>query len=164
MFIYCSFRNIYTYISEYYFQNHCMLIVKYILVIFHSIFAISISKLKGTWPNKPKPSPIATGSFGGLSPQNISEVFQDFFQRISAEFSPIENFLGVKLHALPLYQYPTMTCCWWYMDRFPLKCQRKVWKQDESAMNGEENFGSHVYSVQCSVFDKVLWKPIAFSH
>jgi len=27
---YCLFPNIYTYISEYYFQNHYMLIVKYI--------------------------------------------------------------------------------------------------------------------------------------
>jgi len=30
IFTYCSFPNIYTYISEYYFQNHYMLIVKYI--------------------------------------------------------------------------------------------------------------------------------------
>jgi len=40
MFTYYSFRNIYTYISEYYFQNHFMLIGKYILVIFHSLFVI----------------------------------------------------------------------------------------------------------------------------
>jgi len=55
MFTYYSFRNIYTYISEYYFQNHYMLIGKYILVIFHSLFVIknfrvtysSIQMLKG---------------------------------------------------------------------------------------------------------------------
>jgi len=40
MFTYYSFRSIYTYISEYYFQNHYMLIGKYILVIFHSLFVI----------------------------------------------------------------------------------------------------------------------------
>jgi len=40
MLTYYSFRNIYTYISEYYFQNHHMLIGKYILVIFHSLFVI----------------------------------------------------------------------------------------------------------------------------
>jgi len=40
MFAYYSFRNIYTYISEYYFQNHYLLIGKYILVIFHSLFVI----------------------------------------------------------------------------------------------------------------------------
>jgi len=37
MFTYYSFRNIYTYISESYFQNHYMLIGKYI-VIFPSLF------------------------------------------------------------------------------------------------------------------------------
>jgi len=55
MFAYYSFRNIYTYISEDYFQNHYTLIGKYILVIFHSLFVIrncsgtcsSIEMLKG---------------------------------------------------------------------------------------------------------------------
>jgi len=37
MFTYYSFRNIYTNISVYYFQNHYMLIGKYILVIYHSL-------------------------------------------------------------------------------------------------------------------------------
>ena len=55
MFTYYSFRNIYTYISEYYFQNHYLLIGKYIPVIFHSLLIIrnfrdtcsSIKMLKG---------------------------------------------------------------------------------------------------------------------
>ena len=41
MFTYYSVRIIYSYISEYYFQNHCMLTGNYILVIFHRIFVIS---------------------------------------------------------------------------------------------------------------------------
>jgi len=60
MFTYYSFRNIYTYLSGYYFQNHYMLIDKYSLVIFCSLYAIrnfrgtcsSIEMLKGTWPEK----------------------------------------------------------------------------------------------------------------
>jgi len=61
MFTYYSFRNVDTYISEYYFQNHYMLIGKYILDIFHSLFAIrnfrgSLHHLwkcwRGTWPEK----------------------------------------------------------------------------------------------------------------
>jgi len=40
MFTYDLFRNICAYISEYYFQNHYMLIGKYIFVIFHSLFLI----------------------------------------------------------------------------------------------------------------------------
>jgi len=60
MFTCYSFRNIYTYISEYYCQNHYMLVGKYILVIFYSLFVIrnfrgtcsSIEMLKGTWPEK----------------------------------------------------------------------------------------------------------------
>ena len=55
MFTYYSFRNIFRYISEYYFQNHYMLIGKHILVVFHSLFVIrnfrgtcsSIEMLKG---------------------------------------------------------------------------------------------------------------------
>jgi len=75
MFTYYSFPNIYTYISEYYFQIRYMLIGKYILVIFHSLV---IRNFKGTCSSrnaegvrgqgkfddtcpKRKTSPIATG-------------------------------------------------------------------------------------------------------
>jgi len=86
MFTYYSLRNIYTYISEYYFQNQFMLIGKYILVICHSLLVIrnfrgrcsSIEMLKGYMARKslitpvlnlnPVPSPRV--SFGGLSPPN----------------------------------------------------------------------------------------------
>jgi len=42
MFTYYSFRNIYAYISEYFFQNNYMLIGKYILVIFRSLLSWEI--------------------------------------------------------------------------------------------------------------------------
>jgi len=44
MLTYYSFRNIYTYTSEYYFRNHYMLIGKYILVIFHRLFVSDVIK------------------------------------------------------------------------------------------------------------------------
>jgi len=55
MFTYHSFQNIYTYIGEYYFQNHYMRIRKHIFVICLSLFVIrnfrgtcsSIEMLKG---------------------------------------------------------------------------------------------------------------------
>ena len=84
MFTCYYFRNIYTYISEYYFQNHYMLIGKHILVIFNSHFVkrnfrytcSSIEMLKGYMARdsfitpglNPVPSP--RGSFGGLSSLN----------------------------------------------------------------------------------------------
>jgi len=58
MFQYYSFRNIYTCISEDYFQNQYMLIGKYILDIFHSLLVIrnfsgTCSKCwRDTWPEK----------------------------------------------------------------------------------------------------------------
>ena len=81
MFTYYSFRNIYRYISGYYFQNQYVVIGKYILVIFHSVFVIrnvmcrymliyrnaewvrlhGQKKFDNTCP-QPKPSPVATGS------------------------------------------------------------------------------------------------------
>jgi len=86
MFTYYSFRNIYTYISEYYFQDHYMLIGKYILVIFHRLFVIrnfrgtclSIEMLKGCMARESlitpvvnlNPVPSPRGSFGGLSRPN----------------------------------------------------------------------------------------------
>ena len=86
MFTYYSFWNIYTYISEHYFQNHYTLIGKYILVIFHSLFVIrdfrgtcsSIEMLKGYMAREsliaPVPNlnqiPLTWGSFRGLSPPN----------------------------------------------------------------------------------------------
>ena len=85
MFTYYSFRNIDTYTSEYYFQNHYMLIGKYILVIFHNLFVIknfwgtcsSIEMLKGYMARESlitpvlnlNPVPSPRGSFGGLRPQ-----------------------------------------------------------------------------------------------
>jgi len=86
MFAYYSFRNIYTYISGYYFQNHYMLIGKYILVIFHSLFVIrnfkgicsSIEMLKGYMARESLTTPALSlnpvlsprGSFGELSLPN----------------------------------------------------------------------------------------------
>jgi len=47
---YYSFRNTYTCISEYYFQNHYMLTVKFVFVIFLSLFVIR--NVKGTCPSR----------------------------------------------------------------------------------------------------------------
>jgi len=49
MFTYYSFRNICTYISEYYFQIHYMLIGKYSLVIFHSLFVVRNLRVGEVW-------------------------------------------------------------------------------------------------------------------
>jgi len=85
MFTYHSFRNIYTFISEYYLQNHYMLFVNTFLVIFHILFVIrsfstcsSIEMLKGYMARESlitpvlnlNPVPSPRGSFGGLSPPN----------------------------------------------------------------------------------------------
>jgi len=86
MFTYYSFRNTYTYVSEYYFQNHYMIIGKYILVIFHSLFLIrnfrgtcsSIEMLKWYMARESlitpvlnlNPVPSPRGSFSGLSQSN----------------------------------------------------------------------------------------------
>jgi len=84
MFTYYSFTNIYTYISEYYFQNHDMLIGKYILVTFHILFAIrnfrgtcsSIEMLQRYMARENLITPVLNsvpspqGSFGGLSSPN----------------------------------------------------------------------------------------------
>jgi len=84
MFTYYSFRNIYTHISEYCFENHYMLICKYILVIFHSLFVIrnfrgtcsSIEMLKGYMARENLITPVLNlnqvpsprGSVSGLGP------------------------------------------------------------------------------------------------
>jgi len=84
MFTYYSLQNIYTYISEYYFQNHFMLIGKHILVIFHSHFVMKhfkgtcsfIEMLTGHMARESlitpvlNPVPSPWWSFGGLSPPN----------------------------------------------------------------------------------------------
>jgi len=126
MFTYFSFRNIYTYISEYYFQNH-MLIGKYML--FSSLIVIRnfrgtclpIEMLKGYMARESlitpvlNPVPSLRGSFGGLSPPNKApskppkwnmkhyksvkflSIFRMPIQPAQTQSPPIENFLATVL-------------------------------------------------------------------